>query len=66
MQEAFETVHTEIAHRAGFSGRGVGVAILDTGIFPHADIRERIIAFQDMISLRGKPHYLRVTLKSGT
>ncbi|MGN0159888.1 MAG: S8 family peptidase [Lachnospiraceae bacterium] len=33
-------------------GRGIGVAILDTGIFPHQDFDQRIIAFKDFIQNR--------------
>jgi serine protease AprX len=32
------------------TGRGIGVAILDTGIYPHVDFDNRILAFQDMIN----------------
>lgn len=56
MQEAFRTVHVDAAHRAGLSGAGVGVAILDTGIFPHRDFENRIDAFQDMLHLWTEPY----------
>lgn len=32
-----------------YTGRGVGIAILDTGIAPHADLGNRLVAFQDMV-----------------
>ena len=38
------------------TGRGIGVAILDTGIFPHIDFDTRIVAFQDFINGRKRPY----------
>lgn len=32
------------------TGKGIGVAILDTGIFPHVDFDNRIVAFYDVIN----------------
>lgn len=40
----------------GYTGRGVGVAILDTGIFLHRDFDNRILAFEDMTSRRKTPY----------
>lgn len=34
----------------GITGKGVAIAILDTGIYPHPDLKERIIAFKDIIN----------------
>lgn len=34
------------------SGRGIGIAVLDTGIFPHVDFDNRIIAFYDVVNGR--------------
>ena len=34
------------------SGKGVGVAVLDTGAFPHMDFENRIWAFRDYIQGR--------------
>ena len=31
------------------SGKGIGVAVLDTGAFPHMDFENRIWAFRDYI-----------------
>lgn len=33
-----------------YTGKGIGVAILDTGIYPHIDFDSRICAFADFIS----------------
>lgn len=33
-----------------YTGKNIGVAILDTGIYPHIDFRNRICAFSDFIS----------------
>ena len=33
-----------------YTGKGIGVAILDTGIYPHIDFDNRICAFADFIS----------------
>lgn len=39
-----------------YQGKGVGVAVLDTGIFPHIDFRNRITAFQDFIHGKVTPY----------
>lgn len=38
------------------TGKGVGVAILDTGIFPHVDFEGRILAFQDFVFGKKTPY----------
>lgn len=38
------------------SGKGIGVAVLDTGAFPHIDFEDRIWAFQDFIHGREQPY----------
>ena len=39
-----------------YTGRGVGVAVLDTGIWPHMDFGGRIRAFSDFISYKKRPY----------
>lgn len=38
------------------TGKGVGVAVLDTGIYPHMDFDSRIWAFQDFVNHRTVPY----------
>ena len=33
-----------------YTGKGIGVALLDTGIYPHMDFDDRITGFCDFIS----------------
>ena len=42
--------------KAGYTGRGIGVAVLDTGIFPYMDFGERIWAFSDFLSYKRIPY----------
>ena len=39
-----------------YTGKGVGVAVLDTGIFPHMDFRNRIHAFADFVAYNSMPY----------
>lgn len=39
-----------------YTGKGVGVAVLDTGIFPHMDFRNRIHAFADFVANKSMPY----------
>lgn len=39
-----------------YTGKGIGVAVLDTGIYPHVDFSGRIWAFRDFISGRRTPY----------
>lgn len=39
-----------------WTGTGIGVAILDTGLYPHADFGERIRGFQDFLGHRAYPY----------
>ena len=41
---------------SGYSGKGVTVAILDSGIYPHADYADRIVCFYDILNGRTKPY----------
>jgi serine protease AprX len=54
-----KVIKADWAHDRGYSGRGVGVAVLDSGIYPHKDFtipRNRIIAFKDFINHYDKPY----------
>lgn len=41
-------------HKKGITGKGICVAVLDTGIYPHNDFDQRIIGFYDCLSERSK------------
>lgn len=38
------------------TGKGIGVAVLDTGIYPHVDFDSRIIRFEDFLQNRRFPY----------
>lgn len=39
-----------------YKGRGVTIAIIDTGIYPHPDLEGRIVAFADMVGNKEQPY----------
>lgn len=39
-----------------YTGKGIGVAILDTGIYPHIDFDSRICVFADFIAHKKVPY----------
>lgn len=45
-----EVLTVEDAWNAGFTGEGVGVAVIDTGVYPHPDLEGRITAFKDYVN----------------
>lgn len=38
------------------TGKGIGVAVLDTGIYEHPDLTGRIIAFKDFVGEKAEPY----------
>ena len=49
-------IHCGAEYDLGVTGRGVGVAVLDTGIFLHEDFEDRVIVFRDMLQRRREPY----------
>lgn len=41
----------------GITGKGVTIAVVDTGIYPHPDIKGRILAFKDFVNGRDDVPY---------
>jgi len=52
LDRATHTIGSRIVNLSGLTGRGITVAVLDTGIAQHPDFRRRIIGFKDLV--RGK------------
>ena len=50
---------------SGYTGKHVGVCVLDTGIFPHIDFTGRILAFQDFIGHRIRPYVGSLAVTEG-
>lgn len=40
----------------GITGKGIGVAVLDTGVYDHPDLKGRIVAFKDFCNDRTAPY----------
>jgi len=52
MDVARETINSSWADDRGVAGHGIGIAILDTGVYPHKDLvtsRNKIVAFKDFV-----------------
>ena len=49
-------IGTEAARNRNLTGRGVGIAVLDTGVYPHPDFAGRLCCFQDMVGGRKQPY----------
>lgn len=59
MNRVNDTIESRWAHEQGYLGKGVGVAIVDTGIGLHKDFTEggnRVIAFRDFINRKTEPY----------
>lgn len=56
MDRVRRIIRANQAYRRGYYGEGVGVAVLDTGIFLHQDFEKRVVCFRDYINGRTRPY----------
>ena len=56
MNQARKSIHCEDLDTMGLTGAGVGVAVLDTGIYPDEDFENRIMAFKEFVRRRPGPY----------
>ena len=49
-------IHAKEVYKQGYSGKGIGVAILDTGVYIHPDIVNQIIYFKDFVHHQSTPY----------
>ncbi|MFC3770849.1 S8 family peptidase [Paenibacillus sp. GCM10012303] len=50
---------TAVRRKTGLTGKGINIAVIDTGVYPHPDLTRpvnRIVAFKDWIHGRKKPY----------
>lgn len=52
MNRVKKIIHTDYAYKIGLSGKNITIAVMDTGIAPHADFGKRILMFQDFYNGR--------------
>lgn len=53
------TVGSSVPHSEGYSGKGVTVAVVDTGIYKHPDLirpSNRIVGFKDFVNNKTSPY----------
>lgn len=53
---AAPTVNSDDLWAEGYDGTGVTVAVVDTGIYPHQDLGNRIIGFKDFVGTKTSPY----------
>lgn len=53
---ASKVVDTPAVWNKNITGKGIGVAVIDTGIYPHPDLSGRITAFKDFVGNKTSPY----------
>ncbi len=56
---AVPAVGADLAHQQGLTGKGIVIAVVDTGIDPHPDLTKptsRIVGWHDLVNGRSKPY----------
>lgn len=53
---ASQTVNSHSLWDTNITGKNVVVAVLDTGIYEHPDLLDRIIAFKDLVNQKNSPY----------
>ena len=59
LETATAAINAPATWLQGFTGKGITVAVIDTGIYPHPDLTQpsnRIIAFKDFINKKSLPY----------
>ena len=56
MNRARSEIKCESVYSMGITGKGIGVAVLDTGIYLHEDLKNRVTAFRDFVNNRESPY----------
>lgn len=56
MERVRKIINAGKAYERGYYGEGIGVAVLDTGIYLHPDFGHRVIRFLDFINQRETPY----------
>ena len=56
MERVLKQIRAEQIYRRGILGQGVGVAVLDTGVYLHPDLVQQIKSFHDLIEHRSQPY----------
>jgi serine protease AprX len=51
-----EVLTIEDVWAQGFTGKGIGVAVIDTGVYPHPDLEGRIVGFKDFVNGKTEPY----------
>ena len=59
MNRVLKIIHASYAYERGIYGSGIPVAILDTGVYPHQAVRDRILSFHDFVGEQTWNAYLR-------
>lgn len=50
MDRIRKQLDTVYVHKRGYTGKGITVAVMDTGLFPHRDFRGRVLGFYDALT----------------
>lgn len=53
---AIDTLGIKKVWEKGFTGKGVTIVIIDSGIFPHPDLKDRMIAWHDFVNDKPQPY----------
>lgn len=50
MNRVRKILNIDLLHERGYKGKGVGIAVLDTGVVPHLDLNDNIADFKDFVN----------------
>jgi serine protease AprX len=56
LDNAIPSIKADVLHQNNLTGKDVTIAIVDTGIYPHLDLKDRIRFFKDFVKSKSAPY----------